>query len=68
VEHVLLPTSLQLEAEQRREWAQASRRATRGAPIPFEDAERIAARFVDSILDATASGRTWDATTRSWTA
>jgi hypothetical protein len=45
----------------------ASRRATRGAPIPFEEAERIAGQLVDPVLDGTARGRTWDATTRSWT-
>jgi hypothetical protein len=63
-----LPTSLQLEPEQRREWAQASRRATRGAPIPFDEAERIASQLVNPVLDGSARGHRWDTTTRSWTA
>ena len=61
------PRSAALESDQRAAWRTASQRATRAAPISLADAERAVRRFLDPVLDGTASGARWNAATRTWT-
>jgi Nucleotidyl transferase AbiEii toxin, Type IV TA system len=61
-----LPAALRLSAEQLADWRLRWRRATRGAPIEFDDALVIAARFMDPVLEGAAAGRTWNGSGQQW--
>jgi Nucleotidyl transferase AbiEii toxin, Type IV TA system len=60
-----LPTSLALPAEQVQDWRKRWTRATRGAPMSFDDACATAAVFLDPILGGSARGE-WSPTLAAW--
>jgi hypothetical protein len=61
-----LPTDLQLADEQIADWGLRWEKATRNAPLTFEDAREVAEAFLNPVLDGTAGGRHWDAAAQSW--
>jgi hypothetical protein len=61
-----LPTTLQLAEEQIADWSPRWTKATRDAPITFEQARAVAAAFLNPVLDGTADGMHWNAATRNW--
>jgi hypothetical protein len=61
-----LPDRLQLPEEQLLAWRGTFTRATRSAPIGFDDALAAATTFVDPVLDGSSSGLTWSAATSAW--
>lgn len=61
-----LPDSFSLDPEQRTEWSTRWAKATRNAPITFEDAERLSRVFLDPVLNGSASGKHWSAERLAW--
>jgi hypothetical protein len=61
-----LPTTLQLAEEQIADWSPRWTKATRDAPIAFEQARAVAAAFLNPVLDGTADGMRWNAATQNW--
>lgn len=61
-----LPDRLRLADEQIADWGPRWSKATRGAPIPFDEAQRIAAGFIDPVLAATVEGKAWRAPEQQW--
>lgn len=61
-----LPDAFSLDPKQRTEWSTRWAKATRNAPITFEDAEQLAATFLDPILGGEATGLLWDPRTLGW--
>jgi hypothetical protein len=61
-----LPSQLKLAEAQIRDWRSRWEKATRGAPITFEDALVTAARFIDPVLQSTTSGRRWAWREQRW--
>lgn len=61
-----LPTALRLADEQVDEWSRRWAKATRQAPVGFDEAYASAARFVDPVLTGGASGATWSPAGRTW--
>lgn len=62
-----LPRALQLAPEQIADWRGRWVRATRGAPIDFEEAHAVVALFLDPVLSRSVEGKRWAATERRWT-
>ena len=60
-----LPTQFQLPDDQQQTWQRSWKKATRQAPISFDDALRISADFLDPILNGIASG-IWQTDQRRW--
>jgi hypothetical protein len=58
--HGPLPSSFSLDPEQRAEWSARWTKATRNAPITFEDAERLSGVFLNPVINGSASGQRWD--------
>lgn len=56
-----LPEALTLPTGQRQDWARRWDRATRGAPISFEEALASATALIDPILSRSARGTSWRA-------
>lgn len=56
-----LPSTFALPEAQAREWRANFSKATRSAPISFDEALDLATRMVDPMLDGSAAGKTWDA-------
>jgi hypothetical protein len=61
-----LPAQLELAEAQIRDWKSRWKKATRSAPITFEDAQAAAARLIDPVLDGGASGRRWSSREQRW--
>jgi hypothetical protein len=61
-----LPTTLQLAEEQIADWSLRWKKATRDAPITFEEARAVAAAFLNPVLDGAADGMRWKAATQTW--
>src|SRR6185369_1924311 len=61
-----LPTTLRLAEDQITDWAPRWKKATRGAPVTFEEALKVAAAFLTPVLDGTADGMRWNAAAQSW--
>lgn len=61
-----MPTTLQLSEEQIADWRLRWTKATRDAPVTFEEARAIAAGFLNPVLDGTADGMRWNAATQTW--
>ncbi|MGI8779905.1 MAG: nucleotidyl transferase AbiEii/AbiGii toxin family protein [Solirubrobacteraceae bacterium] len=60
-----LPNTLTLPPVQQYDWSRRWTKATRGAPITFEDALALASALMDPILDGRAADARWDATQRA---
>jgi Nucleotidyl transferase AbiEii toxin, Type IV TA system len=60
-----LPPTFELAPTQQADWRQRWDRATRGAPISFDDARALAARLLDPVLAGEASG-SWSADQQRW--
>jgi hypothetical protein len=56
-----LPAALRLADEQIADWKVRWHRATRGAPIEFEQAQTVAAMFMDPVLQGSVAGKQWSA-------
>jgi hypothetical protein len=61
-----LPRALRLADEQIADWRSRWRRATRGAPITFEEAQAVAASFMDPVLVDSVNSRHWSAADQRW--
>lgn len=61
-----LPASLDLADEQLVDWHGRWDKATRGAPISFEESLEIAKRFIDPVLAGDAAARRWVAADQGW--
>ena len=61
-----LPPKLRLADAQIRDWKPRWKKATRGAPITFEDAQATAARFVDPVLQGAVIGLRWSSAEQVW--
>jgi hypothetical protein len=61
-----LPDRLALEAAQREDWKGRWEKATRGAPIGFEDALSTASKLVDPLLSGAAAGARWYPAPQRW--
>jgi Nucleotidyl transferase AbiEii toxin, Type IV TA system len=55
-----LPSALVLREDQARQWRGNFAKATRGAPISFDEALDRSARLVNPLLEGSAAGRKWD--------
>jgi hypothetical protein len=62
-----LPKRLILPKEQRQDWAGRWGKATRDAPIGFEDALALASALVDPVLFGATNGARWSAEQKAWT-
>jgi hypothetical protein len=62
-----LPAALRLAEEQIADWGPRWRKATREAPIGFDEAQAVAARFIDPVLKNSAAGERWRAAEQRWT-
>ena len=54
-----LPSELRLAKEQLGDWRSRWTRATRGAPISFDEAQEVAAAFIDPVLKDAVEGKRW---------
>ena len=61
-----LPTTLELAEEHIADWSPRWKKATRDAPVTFEEARAVAAAFLNPVLDGTADGMRWNAATQTW--
>jgi hypothetical protein len=61
-----LPNEVRLDPEQERDWRQRWTKATRAAPITFEEALQVAARLVGPALAGTIGGKHWSALHQDW--
>lgn len=61
-----LPNGLRLDPEQERDWRQRWTKATRGAPITFDEALATAERFVGPALAHAVGGTRWSAVDQTW--
>jgi hypothetical protein len=57
-----LPRSFALDESQERDWRAGFAKASRGAPIVFDDAFALAKALVDPLLDGSAADRRWSPT------
>ena len=62
-----LPQQFALSDAQIQDWSSRWKKATRNAPVTFEDAQAIVATFADPVLDGSAAGMTWSAVGQTWT-
>lgn len=58
--------AVRLAEEQITDWSARWMKATRDAPVTFEEAWAVAAAFLNPVLDGTADGMRWNAATRAW--
>lgn len=61
-----LPGALVLPQSQRDEWSRRWDKATRGAPISFEEALELAAKLMDPLLSDSVAGARWSSAERVW--
>ena len=61
-----LPAALRLSNEQLTDWGSRWHKATRGAPIAFDQAQAIAATFMDPVLEGLVTGKRWSAAEQQW--
>lgn len=61
-----LPQSLVLPDDQAADWEKRWERATRGAPISYEDALQVAQRLLDPVLADRVIGARWSRSERAW--
>lgn len=61
-----LPAALRLADEQVADWKPRWRKATRGAPIDFDRAQAVAARFMTPVLNDSVGGQRWSAADQQW--
>jgi Nucleotidyl transferase AbiEii toxin, Type IV TA system len=62
-----LPAAFVLAGEQTADWRPRWSRATRGAPIAFDEALAIAIAFLDPVLGREVADHAWDFAGRRWT-
>ena len=62
-----LPAALRLADEQIADWGDRWSKATRNAPIDFTQAQLVAARFMDPVLQYAVEGKRWSAAEQQWT-
>ena len=63
-----LPETLNLADEQRRDWARRWKKATRDAPIEFDEALNVASALVNPVVAGTTHAACWSAARMTWTA
>jgi hypothetical protein len=63
-----LPSEFTLDPEQEAHWRTQWTRATRGAPISFDEAFALAALFLGPLLLGDVRGTRWSAATQAWVA
>ena len=61
-----LPDRLRLADAQIADWSTRWTKATRGAPVSFDEASAEAATFVDPVLQGDARGKHWMARRGGW--
>lgn len=61
-----LPAALRLADEQIADWERRWHKATRGAPIGFDEALAVAATFMDPVLQGSVEGKRWSAAEQQW--
>jgi hypothetical protein len=61
-----LPRAFVLDDAQEREWHANFAKASRGAPISFDDALALATALVNPLLDGSAVGRNWSPPNRAY--
>jgi hypothetical protein len=61
-----LPAAFALAREQIADWRPRWEKATRNAPIAFDQALAVTAAFLDPVLDGTADGKRWSSAGRVW--
>src|SRR5437660_321901 len=61
-----LPPTFALPDEHLRSWRSNFAKASRGAPIQFDDAYAQASALVDPLLDNSAASKTWNAATAAY--
>jgi hypothetical protein len=61
-----LPAVFRLAAEQEADWRRRWTKATRGAPVTFDETLTIAPAFLDPVLRREVDGRTWSIVERAW--
>lgn len=61
-----LPKALHLAEEQIDDWSPRWNKATRDAPITFEEARAVAAAFLTPVLNGTPDGMRWNAAAQTW--
>jgi hypothetical protein len=61
-----LPGALRLADEQIADWGPRWFKATRGAPIDFDQAHVVAARFTDPALQRSVEGKRWSVAEQRW--
>jgi hypothetical protein len=61
-----LPAALRLADEQITDWGPRWQKATRAAPIGFDQARAVAAAFMDPVLHGAVEGKQWSAAEQRW--
>jgi nucleotidyltransferase AbiEii toxin of type IV toxin-antitoxin system len=61
-----LPRELRLVDQQLADWKARWTRATRGAPISFDEAREAASTFPDPVLRTAVEGNRWSASEQAW--
>lgn len=61
-----LPRSLILSSEQVDDWPSRWEKATRGAPVSFEDALTTAQGLLDPVMSGTVDGLRWEPVEQAW--
>jgi hypothetical protein len=61
-----LPDELRLADEQFADWMTRWPKATRGAPVTFDEARAAASAFIDPVLQDHARGKRWVAARQRW--
>lgn len=64
--HQPLPKAFSLDEQQRAEWPSRWRKATRNAPISFEEAEQLATASLNPALSGEARGSHWNPNRLEW--
>lgn len=62
-----LPSTFALAADQVADWRARWTRATRGAPVSFDQAMETATRFLTPVLRGDVAGARWSSATGEWT-
>jgi hypothetical protein len=61
-----LPSAFHLADEQDADWRRRWKKATRDAPITFDDALAVSREFLDPLLAGDVDGKVWDRVSRRW--
>jgi Nucleotidyl transferase AbiEii toxin, Type IV TA system len=61
-----LPDSFVLPQAQEREWRATFEKASRGAPISFDEALALSEALIDPLLNGSAAGKTWNQVARTY--